>query len=117
MVACYRSNPFPIRRPEPPKVAPQQVAATHPVAGLNPQHSAIFRALETAADNGDLCPTNSALAEMSGLKLASGTAYVMTRLEEVGLIKSERVGRFRVVTIVATGKKTMHPSNRKAVRK
>ena len=65
-----------------------------------------FRMLEWAARNGEPCPTNAQIAFMIGKRSMSTAAAYVNQLETAGLIAVERGSCARVVTIVASGKKT-----------
>lgn len=65
-----------------------------------------FTILERAANAGVKCPTNADLAELMGYNTIGKPAEWVVRLERAGLIEVERRNTGRVVTIVATGKKT-----------
>lgn len=66
----------------------------------------IFEALERAAEAGDPCPGNRALADMLGYRSTSSIAALVAEIERRGLIAVERTRTSRVVTIIASGKST-----------
>ncbi len=68
----------------------------------------VLRQLARAAGRGEPCPTNAELARAVGLKDAVAASYRMRRLVKDGAIVVEEPSPIerRVVTIVATGKKT-----------
>ena len=59
-----------------------------------------------AAENGAICPTNDALADMLGLSRADKASGYIALLETMGFITVQRGRKNRVVTIVNTGEKT-----------
>lgn len=61
--------------------------------------------IEIAADEGLPCPTNTQLFDELGVSISEGST-ILVALELKGLIKVERGSSRRVVTIVATGKRT-----------
>ena len=68
----------------------------------------MLAALTEAADAGDVCPSNGALARRLDLKTRDRAQYLITRLARAGLIRVASDSSFdgRVVTIVATGRAT-----------
>lgn len=67
--------------------------------------SRIFAIIRDAADRGERCPTNAALAERFGV----GTTTIVNALhflESCGMIEVAPSSSSRVVTIRATGKRT-----------
>lgn len=67
---------------------------------------AILSCMEGAAERGEICPTNDALATLIGAASIATASRHVKELEQRGLIRVERGSRSRVVTIVATGKST-----------
>lgn len=66
----------------------------------------VYQALVSAAERGDKAPANWLLAEMVGNQSMATGARLVARLEERGLIAVERTRCSRVITIVASGKRT-----------
>ena len=66
----------------------------------------VLTALSRAAAEGLVCPGNDALAGLSGVIGSATASGSVKRLERAGRIIVERGNNSRVVTIVATGKKT-----------
>ncbi len=68
----------------------------------------VLRMLTRAADQGLACPTNAELARRAGLRDAAAASYRVRRLVAAGQIIVEEPSPLerRVVTIVATGRKT-----------
>jgi hypothetical protein len=69
---------------------------------------AVLRLLVQAANRDAPCPTNAEIAVRVGLNGSVAASYRMRRLVRDGLIQVEEPGPLerRIVTIVATGKKT-----------
>lgn len=69
---------------------------------------AVLRLLVQAANRDAPCPTNAEIAVRVGLNGSVAASYRMRRLVRDGLIEVEEPGPLerRIVTIVATGKKT-----------
>lgn len=65
----------------------------------------VFGFLSHAANSDQPCPSNKVLRERFGLT-DSGISRVLNFLEANGMIRVERGGGWRVVTIVASGNKT-----------
>lgn len=68
--------------------------------------ASIFRLIKLAAENGLECPTNAALAEAVGYRSTANVAKALSFLAVAGMIEIERFNHTRIVTIVASGKKT-----------
>lgn len=68
--------------------------------------SVVFNMLNQAAERGDPCPSNDLICVALDASSPSRGSEVLHRLERKGLIKVERGTMSRVVTIVATGKRT-----------
>lgn len=66
----------------------------------------VLAAVTRAAEAGEPCPTNDQLANLCGFLSPSGGSTALSELEKLGLIKVQRGQASRVVTIVATGKRT-----------
>lgn len=66
----------------------------------------LLRILEQAADAGDVCPSNSDLADRLGYAAHNTASNAVSLLETMGFITVARGKRNRVVTIVKTGKRT-----------
>lgn len=62
--------------------------------------------IEGAAEAGLPCPSNPDIAERHGFSSVSSGARSIERLEGAGLIRVERGNCSRVVTILASGKRT-----------
>lgn len=75
------------------------------IAALKPLWRAIYEALVRAADAGEACPTNPALAARFGIT-ADAASKIVTRLHDRGLIVLTKYAKARDVTIVATGRYT-----------
>lgn len=73
---------------------------------LTPDLAKIYAALVRAADTGATCPGNLVLAELIGKESTSGVSDRLQRLEAHGLIHVERGNNCRVVTIIASGRRT-----------
>jgi len=73
---------------------------------VKPAEKTILAAVERAANAGDECPTNIELADLAGLNSVGASSGALSRLQQRGLVVIERGPMHRVVTIVATGKKT-----------
>ncbi len=69
----------------------------------------IYCALFRAARRGEPCPSHEVLNELAGYSSTSASPTVVANLERAGLIRVWRYQRYRVVQIVATGKKTRAP--------
>lgn len=66
----------------------------------------VLAELTRAAEAGDKCPTNAALAEAAGYRCACSVAFALNVLVDEGLIIIERRSNSRRATINATGQKT-----------
>ncbi len=66
----------------------------------------VFDALVRAASEGVRCPGNDELALVAGFHGSATSSASLKRLEAAGKIAVERGNCSRVVTIIATGKKT-----------
>ena len=77
---------------------------------LTLRRAIVFKMLVDAADHGLPAPTDTAIAEMIGIRsLGSANLHVST-LAEIGLIRIERPSRNRrVIVIVETGARTAMP--------
>lgn len=73
--------------------------------GLTFQEKAVLASIEHAAEAGTACPSNTAFADELSIGASKGSD-IIARLERKGLIKVQRGNSMRVVTIVATGKRT-----------
>lgn len=86
------------------------VAPAKPPAEPDAALEAIFAIVERAAERERPCPSDTELARAAGLATRAQAAWRMTQLREAGRIASEKVtgraGAERIVTIVATGKRT-----------
>jgi len=73
---------------------------------MTPREQRLLEILITAADKGDVCPSNDQICELMGMQSIGSPPTVMNKLVRRGLIRVERFGNSRIVTIVATGKST-----------
>lgn len=73
---------------------------------MTPREQRLLEILITAAGNGDICPSNDQICELMGMQSIGSPPTVMNKLVRRGLIRVERFGNSRIVTIVATGKST-----------
>lgn len=100
-----------------PDPRPSQLQARKPVLrgrfiaasdGAKATTRMVFQLLRRAAHRCEPCPTNAELARMVGLKDAVAASYRVRRLVRDGLIQVEEPSPLerRVVTIVASGKRT-----------
>lgn len=78
---------------------------------LTENETKVFRALWSAAEREEPCPTVDDLRDLLDFSSCSGTVQIVQRLEEKGLIEVQRFQRTRQVCIVATGKCTARPIN------
>jgi len=69
--------------------------------------------IKQAAEDGAPCPMNKDIAETTGHSSVSSATELVQALELKGLITVERFRKFRVVTIVASGKRTAPKPARK----
>ena len=70
-------------------------------------------AIMEAADSGSPAPTCDELVERCGCNAVSTTADLVKRLERRGLIRVERYQRSRRIHVLATGKATAEPMNKR----
>lgn len=106
MVYSYRYNPTPIvERPKPSAESPPDPNT------LELRAAALFKILEDCAEDGKLCPTANQIADIFGFASTASTHRLMERLIDNGLIEVESFNCGRIVTIVATGKKTARPKH------
>lgn len=75
---------------------------------LRHDDAAVLEAISAAADAGQKCPSNYDLCDLIGANSTSRVVDIMARLQKRGLIRVERFSYARRVTIVATGKATVH---------
>lgn len=68
----------------------------------------VLAAITRAANAGTRCPYNGELADMIGGMSPTAGLNIVAALEKQGLIKVERFGAGREVTVIATGKKTFY---------
>lgn len=66
----------------------------------------VLKMIESAAERGEKCPSNDCIAGAIGAASPSSGPTVLDRLARRGLITVERGNMLRVVTILATGKRT-----------
>lgn len=85
------------------------------VSGLSVVERKILDMITQAAEAGEKCPINQAMADAVGCKERS-VSRVIHNLATMGLISVERNNTVRLVTITATGKRT-HGEIRKAEAK
>jgi hypothetical protein len=76
------------------------------LAGLSWTERTTYHALVEAADAGLPCPTNIDIEMLCGYNSCSMGPVMVRRLERKGFIRVERFQRFRIVEIVASGKRT-----------
>jgi len=81
------------------------------MAELRASERAVYEMLIAAADNAEPCPLNMDIEDLIGVDSTSMGAWIIMRLEQKGLIKVERFQRFRIVEIVASGKRTARPAS------
>lgn len=67
----------------------------------------LMRAIERAIDNGEVCPSNDAIAGLLSLSSPSAGTTLINAAVKKGLIAVERGHHSRVVTVLATGKRTV----------
>lgn len=79
---------------------------TRPTTVGASKRAAILAALNTAADEGRVCPSNDELAVLVQVRGAATASDAVKALERDGLIVVERFSAGRMVTIVATGRST-----------
>lgn len=79
---------------------------------MTPKEQIIYDMLAKAAERGDQCPSNAVLAVAIGANSISGPVRYVNDLAAKGIIRVERSQRFRIVTIVATGKSTAKPHDK-----
>jgi hypothetical protein len=83
---------------------------------IKPQHSKrvrilrtnLYAALSRAAEEGAVCPGDPELARITGYTV-DGVSKALGNFIDAGLIEREAKGRYRKITIVATGKSTSWP--------
>lgn len=93
--------------------APEVLVTEHP---LTEPERIVLDAIIGAAERGEPCPTNNFLKTCLGYNSQSSVCHLVKRLEQHGLILVERFSAHRIVTVLATGKKTAepnHPGHRK----
>lgn len=81
--------------------------STDPLARAHVQRR-VLQLLEAAAEAGAPCPSNRELCEALGMERLDASDVVLA-LEARRLIRVERLSNARIVTIVATGKRTAAP--------
>lgn len=74
--------------------------------GLTPALRRVFSLVEQAADKGQPCPTNEAIAAHMGIKSIGTASGYLSHLQRLGVIRLDRGQNARVVTIRATGRQT-----------
>jgi hypothetical protein len=77
-----------------------------PLIAVPERVSKVMRILVAAADAGEPCPSNLTIASAVGSSSMATGASCIALLESMNLISVERGNCSRVVTIVATGKRT-----------
>lgn len=78
---------------------------------MTPNQKAVFRVIEECAASGDEMPTGRQIAERSGIKITSVNS-ALYQLADAGALDIENLGYGkRIVTIMATGAATAHPSD------
>lgn len=73
---------------------------------MTPREQRLLEILTTAADKGEICPSNDQICALMGMQSIGSPPTVMNKLVQRGLIRVERFGNSRIVTIVASGKST-----------
>ena len=73
---------------------------------LSPALKRAYRLVERAAEAGEACPTNQAIAAHMGISSIGTASGYLSRLQDLGVIRVERGQNMRCVTILATGKQT-----------
>ncbi|SFR86856.1 hypothetical protein [Sphingomonas jatrophae] len=76
---------------------------------LNRNQRKLLEWLTEIAAIGEPCPYNAAIRTRLGLAHDNAGSRLLAQLEEMGLVKVESGNKWRVVTIVATGKSTKRP--------
>lgn len=77
------------------------------MAEFEERQDRVFAMLERAAVGGLECPTNQQIARLVGARSIASAARIVAALEKARRIKVIRLQNYRVVEIVATGKRTM----------
>lgn len=81
------------------------------MAEMTPAEALVYDAIFNAAERGEVCPIGLDIEMMIGASSTSMGPKMVRKLEEKGLIEVQRFQKYRIVTIVATGKSTArHPS-------
>jgi len=96
--------------------APDRAMPPPSLAGLTWTERTTYRALVTAAEAGLPCPTNIDIEMLCGYNSCSMGPVMVRRLERKGLIRVERFQRFRIVEIVASGRRTARSDSMKVDR-
>lgn len=87
------------------------------LSSLGEKERATYDMLVAAAEAGHACPCNQEICARLGMRsVASGTRFV-SLLEELGLIEVMRMHHERVVTIIASGKRTATLAEERARRR
>ena len=73
---------------------------------LSPSARALFAMITLAAEADEPCPSNRALAGALGFSSVGHVPAVLNRIQAAGLIRIERGQSARIVTILASGKRT-----------
>lgn len=73
---------------------------------LSPSARAMFAMITLAAEADEPCPSNRALASALGFGSEGHVPAVLNRIQAAGLIRIERGRTSRIVTILASGKRT-----------
>lgn len=76
---------------------------------LSPALQRAFDLIEKAANAGAPCPTNEAIARHMRIRSIGTASGYLSRLRDLGVIRLERGQNSRIVTIVATGRRTSGP--------
>lgn len=77
-----------------------------PPLPLAPRDRVVYAMLVRAAEAGEPCPCNAEIAAVLGSTSVGAASECVSRLERDGWIAVERGNRQRVVTILATGRRT-----------
>jgi SOS-response transcriptional repressor LexA len=73
----------------------------------------VMAMISRAAENGRAAPTNGEIADAIGAKSVSAGVNIVSLLETMGMIRVERYGAGRLITVTATGKATRYEGTRR----
>ncbi len=79
------------------------------MAEMTPAEALVYDAIFNAAERGEVCPLGLDIEMMIGAISTSMGPKMVRKLEEKGLIEVQRFQKYRIVTIVATGRTTARP--------